>query len=68
MVVARTDGGKATIEPFLTGMLDEAAKRAYGRPSYVLQMPDGSLLVSDELNGAIYRITYSARREEVAVS
>ena len=60
VAVARTDGGKATIEPFLTGMLDEAANQHYSRPSYVFQMADGSLLVSDELHGAIYRITYSA--------
>ena len=60
VVVARTDGGKATIEPFLTGMLDESANQHHSRPSYVFQMADGSLLVSDELHGAIYRITYSA--------
>ena len=30
-----------------------------GRPAYMLQMPDGSLLVSDEQLGAIYRITYA---------
>ena len=30
-----------------------------GRPVYLLQLPDGSLLVSDEQNGAIYRITYA---------
>jgi glucose/arabinose dehydrogenase len=60
VVVARTDGGKATIEPFLTGMLDESANQHHSRPSYVFQMADGSLLVSDELHGATYRITYSA--------
>jgi glucose/arabinose dehydrogenase len=60
VAVARTDGGKATIEPFLTGMLDESANQHHSRPSYVFQMADGSLLVSDELHGAIYRITYSA--------
>jgi glucose/arabinose dehydrogenase len=27
----------------------------------VAQMPDGSLLVSDDLVGALYRITYSGR-------
>ena len=60
VAIARTDGGKATIEPFLTGMLDESANQFYSRPSYVFQMADGALLVSDELHGAIYRITYSA--------
>ena len=39
---------------------DEAKNEFYGRPTYVLQLTDGSLLVSDEQNGAIYRITYAA--------
>jgi glucose/arabinose dehydrogenase len=61
VVVARIDGGRARIEPFLTGLLDPAANAFYGRPSYVLPLEDGSLLVSDETNGAVYRITYDAR-------
>jgi glucose/arabinose dehydrogenase len=32
--------------------------QAWGRPSDVLTLPDGSLLVSDDLQGNIYRITY----------
>jgi glucose/arabinose dehydrogenase len=53
--------GTAAITPFMTGLLDEAANEFHGRPTYVLQMPDGALLVSDETNGAIYRISYSAQ-------
>jgi glucose/arabinose dehydrogenase len=60
VVVARIDGGRARIEPFLTGLLDPRTNAFYGRPSYLLPLEDGSLLVSDEQNGAIYRITYSA--------
>jgi len=52
--------GTATITPFMTGLLDEAANEFHGRPAYVLELPDGSLLVTDETNGAIYRITYEA--------
>jgi glucose/arabinose dehydrogenase len=60
VVVARLDaqGNVAGVEPFLTGFRDEAANRFLGRPVDVLVRPDGSLLVSDEQNGAIYRITY----------
>jgi glucose/arabinose dehydrogenase len=58
--VARTAGGTAKLEPFLGGMLDEAKNEFYGRPTYVLQMADGSILVSDEQNGATYRISYTA--------
>ncbi len=61
VVIARTNGATAKIEPFLTGFLDEKANTFHGRPTYVLQMPDGALLVSDEQNGAIYRISYDAK-------
>jgi glucose/arabinose dehydrogenase len=33
--------------------------KAWGRPVDVQPLPDGSLLVSDDLSGIIYRITYS---------
>ena len=33
----------------------------WGRPADVLPLPDGSMLVSDDLAGAIYRIRYSPR-------
>jgi len=62
VVIARTSGAKAKIEPFLTGLLDEKKNESYGRPTYILQMPDGSLLVSDEHNGAVYRITYEGKK------
>ncbi len=58
MAVTHADG-TATVQPFMTGLLDEGANKFYGRPSYVLQRPDGSLLVSDEVNGATYRISYA---------
>ncbi|GGG18029.1 sorbosone dehydrogenase [Caldovatus sediminis] len=59
VVVARLDaqGNVTGIEPFLTGLLDQANDRFLGRPVDVLQLRDGSLLVSDEQNGAIYRIS-----------
>ncbi|HEX7324394.1 MAG TPA: PQQ-dependent sugar dehydrogenase [Rhodanobacteraceae bacterium] len=50
--------GKATgSTPFLTGFL--AGQKTLGRPADVQPLRDGSLLVSDDYNGAIYRITYS---------
>ena len=45
----------------MTGLLDEKANTFHGRPTYVHFLKDGSLLVSDEQNGAIYRITYQAK-------
>jgi glucose/arabinose dehydrogenase len=32
-----------------------------GRPVDVAQLPDGSLLITDDQNGAVYRISYSAK-------
>lgn len=43
-------------EVFAEGWLQ--GRNAWGRPVDVLVMPDGSLLVSDDRAGAIYRITY----------
>ena len=43
-------------ESFATGWLQ--GETAWGRPADVLVMPDGSLLVSGDLAGAIYRIRY----------
>ena len=52
------DGRNPRVEPFLTGFLDAGANKFWGRPVDVLQLPDGSVLVADEQNGAIYRISY----------
>jgi glucose/arabinose dehydrogenase len=38
--------------------LDDASGSYLGRPVDVAQLPDGSLLVSDDTAGAIYRIWY----------
>jgi glucose/arabinose dehydrogenase len=63
VAIARTAAnGTAKIEPFMTGLLDEGKNEFYGRPAYVLPMPDGSLLVADEQNGATYRISYSSAK------
>jgi len=61
VVVAFPDGkgGIARVEPFLTGLVEN--NEYLGRPADVMVMKDGSLLVSDDHNGAIYRISYSGR-------
>ncbi len=45
-------------ETFASGWLDEATDKAWGRPVDVLVLPDGSMLVSDDDAGVIYRIAY----------
>jgi glucose/arabinose dehydrogenase len=57
-VKADAEGKNARITPFMTGFLKPGTNDFSGRPTYFLQLPDGSLLVSDEQLGAIYRITY----------
>lgn len=50
--------GKPVLEqPFVSGWLTKADK-VLGRPVDVLEMPDGSLLISDDKLGVIYRVTY----------
>ena len=58
-VPIKADGNAGTSEVFADGFLDKATKRAIGRPVDVANLPDGSILVSDDYAGAIYRISYS---------
>ena len=59
MVKADADGKNPMITPFVTGFLDSATDQMWGRPVYLLQMPDGAMLLADEQMGAIYRISYA---------
>jgi glucose/arabinose dehydrogenase len=58
-VPLKDDGTAGKAEIFAEGFLDKETKRAIGRPVDVANMPDGSILVSDDYAGAIYRITYA---------
>jgi glucose/arabinose dehydrogenase len=52
------DGKNPQVKPFLTGFLDKGKNMYWGRPTDVMQLPDGSVLVSDEQSGAIFRVSY----------
>ncbi len=52
------NGAAASTEVFASGWLNEETKEYSGRPVDVVQFIDGSILVSDDLTGAIYRISY----------
>jgi len=56
-LVRLTKNEATSYEPFLEGFLD--GEKALGRPVDLLIAPDGSLLVSDDTAGVIYRISYS---------
>ncbi len=58
VTLVKLNGNKAvSYEPFAEGWLN--GENVSGRPVDVLVMHDGSLLVSDDFNGVIYRISYS---------
>jgi glucose/arabinose dehydrogenase len=56
VVKLNKDGTVKSMEPFMTGFLED--NKYVGRPVDVMVAKDGSLLVSDDWNGAVYRITY----------
>jgi glucose/arabinose dehydrogenase len=59
-VVRLQDNRAVSYEAFVTGWLK--GESAWGRPADVLVMPDGSLLISDDQAGAIYRVSYHGVR------
>jgi glucose/arabinose dehydrogenase len=59
VVRVRLDGAAPRVEDFATGWLD--GDRAWGRPVDVAVGADGSLFVSDDIQGVVYRISYTGR-------
>ncbi|MEQ8472455.1 MAG: PQQ-dependent sugar dehydrogenase [Marinoscillum sp.] len=52
------NGEGVAYEDFITGFLNKETNKAWGRPVAVLFLPDGSMLISDDLTGSIYRVSY----------
>lgn len=58
--LVKVSGDKGTAyETFASGWLGADKLTRWGRPVDVLLLPDGSMLVSDDMAGVIYRITYA---------
>lgn len=55
--VVRLGGDGPTYETLIDGWLQ--GKKAWGRPVDLVQLPDGSILLSDDVQGVIYRVSYS---------
>jgi glucose/arabinose dehydrogenase len=53
------DGSVKSVDPFITGFIVD--NKYIGRPVDVLVMKDGSLLISDDYDGAVYRVSYDGR-------
>jgi glucose/arabinose dehydrogenase len=54
----REEGKAMSFKPFISGWLGED-KQVWGRPVDVLVMPDGALLISDDMAGVIYRVQHT---------
>ena len=56
------NGRAVSVEPFVTGWVqngdDPETAARWGRPCGLATMPDGSLIVGDDDQGALYRISY----------
>ena len=52
------DGNALSYTPFIAGWL-QSEEDIRGRPVSIVQLVDGSLLISDDHSGKIYRVTYT---------
>jgi glucose/arabinose dehydrogenase len=58
VVSLNENGTVKSVDPFITGFIEN--NNYLGRPADVLVLKDGSLLISDDFNGAVYRVSYDA--------
>ena len=67
VVRVRFAHGRPTgFQDFVSGFLIENGKAYFGRPAGLVVTQDGSLLISDDHNGAIYRVSYAGRQPGAA--
>ena len=53
------DGQPTAIEPFVSGWLQDEGAAHFGRVAGLALLADGLLLISEDSNGVIYRVTYT---------
>src|SRR5262249_25334326 len=59
VVVSLNENGTVkSVDPFITGFIEN--NNYLGRPADLLVLKDGSMLISDDYNGALYRVTYDS--------
>jgi glucose/arabinose dehydrogenase len=56
VVSLNEDGTVKSVDPFITGFIEN--NNYIGRPADLMVLKDGSMLISDDYNGAVYRVTY----------
>ncbi len=57
------DGKPAEFESFISGFIEGNGKECFARPAGLAWARDGSLLMSDDTNGVIYRIWYTGKND-----
>ena len=57
-LVTEENGVGVRYETFIEGFLNKKTNTAWGRPVDILVLEDGSVLISDDKSGTIYRIIY----------
>jgi len=64
IVRVRFENGTAkSIEPFLTGFLSDGGRTHFARPMGLAVAKDGSLLMADDANGVIYRVSHGGKAQ-----
>jgi glucose/arabinose dehydrogenase len=60
VALVKVNGDKVTgHEVFASGWMNDETQKVWGRPVDVMMMPDGSMLISDDQAGVIYRVSYA---------
>ncbi|MFT4736115.1 MAG: glucose/arabinose dehydrogenase [Cyclobacteriaceae bacterium] len=57
-MVKEVDGQGTSYDTFIEGFLNKETNKAWGRPVDILNLEDGSILISDDLSGTIYRVSF----------
>src|SRR5262249_61543119 len=50
------NGTGKSVDPFITGFIEN--NNYIGRPADLIVLKNGSMLISDDYNGAVYRVDY----------
>jgi glucose/arabinose dehydrogenase len=59
VIAVKLNGNRVeSVEPFVTGWLNHQKQTSWGRPVDIINLPDGSILISDDHAGAVYRVNY----------
>lgn len=62
------NGQPVTFEPFLSGFLTDGGQKHIARPVGLAVTRGGALLVGDDANGGIYRVSYGAGKAAAATA